>query len=304
MKRTGLTTRLTLATIAVESLERSGATMPLQTILIGLDGSIYSLNAIELAIEWATRRRVTLIGLAIVDEPELTAPEPVPLGASHFKGELDRARLVHARREVRQRLDAFAARCRSAKVDCRVVRGTGPPYARILDQAQRVDLVMLGQHTYFSPAGGVEGGDTLKRVVENASRPVIVVPEPLRHGRAVVLAYDGSVPAGRALYAFVASGLGTGLRVWVLSIRSGKAEALPLGTAAREFLRHHGIKASLRAIGSAAAPAEVLLEQTASLDAGLIVMGAHGKSWLQAFLLGSVTRAMLERAKVPLFLSS
>ncbi|HKW94047.1 MAG TPA: universal stress protein [Methylomirabilota bacterium] len=278
--------------------------MPLRTILIGLDSSAYSLNAIELGIGWAKRRRATLIGLAVVDEPGLTAPEPIPLGAGHFKHELNRARVAKARREVRIRLDAFAARCRRAKVECRVLRGAGVPYAQILDQAQRVDLVMLGQQTYFSPAAGAEGGDTLRRVVEHASRPVVVVPDPLRQGPAVVLAYDGSVPAGRALYAFVASGLGAGLRVHVLSVRSRKAEAARLAAAARAFLDYHGITASVRAIAAAASPAEVLLDQTVSLHAGLIVMGAHGKSWLQAFLLGSVTRAMLERAKVPLFLSS
>jgi nucleotide-binding universal stress UspA family protein len=120
----------------------------------------------------------------------------------------------------------------------------------------------------------------------------------------VVLAYDGSVPAARALYAFVASSLGVGPRVHVLSVRRKRAEAVPLAAVAKEFLLHHGIKATSRAIGSTAMPAEVLLEQIASLDAGLIVMGTHGKSWLQTFLLGSVTRAMLERAKVPLFLSA
>ena len=278
--------------------------MPLQTILVGLDGSVYSLNAVELSIGWARKRRATLVGLAIVDEPELDAGEPVPLGAGHFERELDRARLVNARRAVRQRLDAFSARCRRAKVRFRALRGAGLPYARILDQAQRVDLVMMGQHTYFTPAAEAEGGDTLRRVLENASRPVVVVPDPLGKGRSAVVAYDRSVPAARATYAFAASGLGMGLRVHVLSVRSERAEAVPLAAAAREFLRHHGITASARAIGSAAAPAEVLLEQAASLHAGFIVMGAHGKSWLQTFLLGSVTRVMLERAKVPLFLST
>jgi nucleotide-binding universal stress UspA family protein len=287
-----------------DSLETSGAFMPLRTILIGLDGSVYSLNAIDLALRWARRRRVTVHGLAVVDEPELTAGEPVPLGAGHFKHELDRARLVNARREARQRLEAFSARCRRAKVRYRALRAAGRPYARILDQAQRVDLVMLGQHTYFSASAGAEGGSTLNRVLENASRPVVVVPDPLGDGRAVVLAYDGSVPAARALYAFVASSLGVGPRVHVLSVRRKRAEAVPLAAVAKEFLLHHGIKATSRAIGSTAMPAEVLLEQIASLDAGLIVMGTHGKSWLQTFLLGSVTRAVLERAKVPLFLSA
>jgi nucleotide-binding universal stress UspA family protein len=48
--------------------------------------------------------------------------------------------------------------------------------------------------------------------------------------------------------------------------------------------------------------AEVLLEQVRALDAGMLVMGAYGKSSFQEAFRGSTTQAVLEQSEIVLFL--
>ncbi len=57
-----------------------------------------------------------------------------------------------------------------------------------------------------------------------------------------------------------------------------------------------------RTVVSRASPGEVILEEVWKLDPGLLVMGAYGRRAWREFLFGSVTRTVLERNPVPLFL--
>ncbi len=45
---------------------------------VALDGSPYSESASALAIDWATRFGARLLGLGVLDEPQIRGAEPVP----------------------------------------------------------------------------------------------------------------------------------------------------------------------------------------------------------------------------------
>ena len=50
-------------------------------------------------------------------------------------------------------------------------------------------------------------------------------------------------------------------------------------------------------------PADAILGQAAEMNADLIVMGAYGHARLREIILGGVTRELLKRATLPLFLA-
>ena len=81
-----------------------------------------------------------------------------------------------------------------------------------------------------------------------------------------------------------------------------QARRLKQLTDASKFLSDHQIESVPHAFTSSASPAEVILEQVRRLNAGLLVMGAYGQPVLREFFLGSVTRTVLEKSPVPLFL--
>jgi nucleotide-binding universal stress UspA family protein len=121
----------------------------LRSILVPLDGSAHSAAAVDLAIEWGRLFGARLVGVGIIDEPTILKAEPVPLGAFSYKEVRDEARLEDARSRVRQFLSKFQAQCTGSGLIAGTVEVAGHPADRILREAQRCDLVMIGRDTNF-----------------------------------------------------------------------------------------------------------------------------------------------------------
>lgn len=273
----------------------------LRSILVGLDGSAYSTAAVDLGIRWAQKSNAMLVGLAVIDEPTICNPEPVPIGGSSFKKHRDDALLADARRKVELFLERFALRCAEAGVACKLLEDVGLPSEQILLEAQRYDLILLGKQTYYHFGTQGHPDETLTNVLKNSPRPVVVVPEHLGNGNCVVVAYDGSLQAARTLQTFQALRLDLSQEVHIVAVHADHGEAVRNADRAIDFLGFHEIKAQRHAITSSS-PASAIIEQVQRLGAGLLVMGAYGKSAFREFFFGSVTRTMLKEQTVPLFL--
>jgi nucleotide-binding universal stress UspA family protein len=274
----------------------------LKNILIGLDGSPYSTSATELGIQWAHRFGALLVGLGVIDEPSIRGPEPVPLGGAYYKRHRDDIRMHEARVQVEQFLERFALRCSEAGVPFKLLEDVGLPWEQILVEAQRYDLILLGQQTYFHFETQQSPCETLHKVLKNSPRPVVTAPERPSSGSAVLVAYDSSLQAARALQAFQASGLHEGQKLHIVSVAENHVEAARHAGRAAEFLRFHEIHAHVHPLCSSAPPAEAILDQVRRLNASLLVMGAYGQPTLREFFLGSATRTVLKESQVPLFL--
>src|SRR5215510_6286630 len=190
----------------------------LRSILVGLDGSAYSAAAVELGIRWAQHTGAVLVALGIIDAPTICQPQPVPLGASAYKVHHDTTLLADAGQKVKQFSEHCAQRCAEAGVAYQILQDTGLPAEHILLEAQQYDLIMLGQHTFFHFETQQQPDTTLDTVLRQSPRPVVAVPATLPAGRVVVVAYDGSLHAGRALQMFQALGLEISQEVHVVCV--------------------------------------------------------------------------------------
>jgi nucleotide-binding universal stress UspA family protein len=274
----------------------------LRSVLVGVDGSEYSAAAVELGIQWAQHSGAVLVGLGIIDAPTINKPEPVPLGGSAYKVHHDASLLTDATHKVGQFLEHCARRCAEANVACQLLQDIGLPAEQILLEAQRYDLILLGQHTFFHFETQQQPDDTLQVVLKQSPRPVVAVPAALPEGRTVVVAYDGSLHAARALHMFQVLGLEGSQEAHVVCVDPNQEHADRCVERAVAFLHSHHIVAQAYVRTTAAAPAHVLLEHVHQVQASLLVMGAYGRSTLREFFGGSVTRTMLRESPVPLFL--
>ena len=274
----------------------------LRSVLVGVDGSEYSTAAVELGIQWAQRSGAVLVGLGIIDAPTISKPEPVPLGGSAYKVHHDASLLTDATHKVEQFLEHCAQQCAEANVACQLLQNIGLPAEQILLEAQRYDLILLGQHTFFHFETQRQPDDTLQVVLKQSPRPVVAVPAALPEGRTVVVAYDGSLHAARALHMLQVLGLEGSQEVHVVCVDPDQEYADRCVERAVAFLHSHHIVAQAHARVTEAAPAHVLLEYVHQVQASLLVMGAYGRSTIREFFGGSVTRTMLRESPVPLFL--
>jgi nucleotide-binding universal stress UspA family protein len=199
-------------------------------------------------------------------------------------------------------LEEFAARCTQAGVSFNLLQGGGVPHDEILRESHRYDLVLFGHETHFHFSAIDRPNETRWNVLKLESRPVVIAPRRLEPGSSVVVAYNGSPHADRALQAFQASGLDQGEEVCVLSADDDREEANRQAATAVEFLRLHRIHAVPNSLGPVNSLSQSILDLVRQRNARLLVMGAYGHSTVREFLLGSLTSNVLKESPVPVFL--
>jgi nucleotide-binding universal stress UspA family protein len=276
----------------------------LSSILVALDGSPCSFAATTLALAWRRRFNARLLGLGIVDDVGIRRPEPVPLGAGAYKKARDEARLADAHRRVAGILADFRTRTTAAGAPAEILEEVGDPAERILWEAQRADVVMLGRETRFNLETSENRDATLAQVVRSSPRPMVVVPKTLPEGIGILVAYGGGREAARTLQLFALLGLAAGETLDVLTIHRETVEARMIARAAGDFLAARGVPYRVHTVASSAAAADVLLEEIAIRKPRLVVLGAHRDHPLRNLFATSVTRAVLRACPVPIFVGA
>lgn len=253
---------------------------------------------VDFAAALAGDYRLVVDGRAVIDVSRVAPGEPVPLGAGAFKAERDEQLLRQARSHAEHVIAQLSAACRARKVACEAQVVDGETVATLAAESQRSDLVVCG-HT---PGGDSGERSLLYAILRACPRPAIIVPQAAFSGRDVLVAYDGSFQAGRALASFADSGLGAGRSVTVVSFDGTEGPADRRAATAVAFLRRHEIAATPRVVPASMSVGDQLLEEADRIAAGLVVMGAMGKSAFREFFLGSVTRSVLDNLARPVLL--
>jgi nucleotide-binding universal stress UspA family protein len=287
---------------------------PTPCVLVGIDGSDHSLDALDLAADEALLRDCPLRVLTVIHWPVLAAA-PAPAVAPAIDGAL----LRNARSEV----DAAARRAARRHPDLRVTTDVvaGTPAGVLIEESANAEVLVVGHRGTGGFAGLVTGSVT-SQVASSARCPVLVAHGPdLGSSDApegpVVVGVDGSPHSARAVEFALdeASRRGVPLvavGVWSPpvhpsnggSTRAEEEQAAARDTAARtvaEVLDRH------RDRYPALPVATELIEDTAaenalvrrSAGAALIVVGSRGRGALAGALLGSVGQALVRHAACP-----
>jgi nucleotide-binding universal stress UspA family protein len=172
----------------------------LKDILICLEGSSSSERAIDLGLELGREHGARLVGLAIIDEADIRAGSAV--GGASDRQQRDDTLLEDARHKTAETLAHFQTRCQQGGVATRTLELRGRP-ATILEEMTEHDLTLIGRKANFLFETKDEDAKTRDNVLHNARKPVMVVPEEVaKAGHDVLIAYDGSSAAKRAVRAF------------------------------------------------------------------------------------------------------
>lgn len=275
----------------------------LRSIMVVTDGCSPFEGVVDLAVRWGQRYNALVVGTGIIDQT-IRKPVAVPIGGGAAKVERDHDIIERCRQKVHDALEMLDKRCAEASVSHQTVQTNGRPYEEVLEHAQRYDVVVVSRPS--EPDSGVGGlqHEQLEKVLRSTPRPVITVPEKLGdERRGVLVGYDGSLQAARAIQALVASGLIDQGRATIVSIDSeSEATARSVADRARDYLQLHGIDASVKPIQTEGRISEVLLKEISEQKPELLVVGAYGRSRFKEFFLGSVTSDLLHGSPIPVFL--
>lgn len=257
----------------------------LKDILVCLEGSAGTERAAGTALDLARELGASLTGMAIVDEPD-------PQAAAAARAKADTWRRT------------FLDRCEKAGVLARGVEATGRPSHTILAELESRDLAVLGRDANFLFETDEKDSATRHVILHRARKPVLLVPPgpPAGDRRIVMIAYDGSSAANRAVESFAASGLALDRTVHVGTVDDDGEDAWETAQRALQMLKAAGITAMAQNVVSALSVPEALLELRTKLDAGLLVMGAYARTRVSELIWGSVTDDLIANAPVPIYL--
>ncbi|MCO6417630.1 universal stress protein [Siccirubricoccus sp. KC 17139] len=272
----------------------------LRSILVALDDTPGAQAARDLGIGLARRLGAALTLAVVLDRPHSRdAEEPVPVGGAAFAER--RNAVLAARLEAEAQAALDAARQAAAGLPFAELRLEEAPEPALLRAGATHDLILLGRD---STLGREENEDGLAPVVEallkDGPRPLLVVPPGAPAEGQVLVGYDGSLPAQRALQSFALLGLAEGAPVTLLAAHAEREEAGRLAAEGAAYLRRHGLAVTEWPVVGGH-PAELLLAEAARLPARLLVMGGFGKTGLRALLLGTSTRRLLREAPCAVF---
>lgn len=274
----------------------------LKSILLGLDDTPASIRAQEIALALAQARSARVTGLTVVDAARIAPAEPVPLGGGSYKQHKDAVLVGRTREQLVALASRFAGKCHAAQLDCEATVTEGDAIDALVAASDVHDLIVIGRDAAFhaEPSGKVS--QIVERLLRQNPRPLVVVPEGTGDARRVLVAYDGSVPAMRALQMLCLLGIANGSEVLVANINTRRSDGEALCARAVRYLALHGVAARARSVETQSEPVTVLVEIAAELDVGLIVMGAFGQRGWREYLLGSTTDKLLAASGSPLFI--
>jgi nucleotide-binding universal stress UspA family protein len=278
-------------------------------IIALVDGSIYSESVCEHAAWIATRTGAPVELIHILGRRD--APETTDLSGSIRLGA--RSKLLEDLAELdAQRAKLVGHRGRAILDDARaIVEEAGATMSRracagatVVETISEVEgearVIVVGKRGEAADFAKGHLGSNLERIVRTAKRPVFVASRAFSPIERVLVAYDGSRLAMKAVDQIARSSFFAGLVSDGGDGRRGNGGGARGWRMRRPCSRRPGSRRETRLIEGR--PEEVLGRLVDGEDFGLLVMGAYGHSRIRSFVIGSTTTEMVRSCKVPVLM--
>ena len=277
-------------------------------ILVPTDGSRESRIAVEQALVLAKEENSRISGLFVADKRLIEAPvHPVRPSATSHDSEINPAILAwiaktrtQFREQGQMALKAFADLCVMNGIPCKTELVEGLIDETILDRAQQADLIVMGLRGEDTEWQGAPLGSHFEAIVRQSPRPVLGIPARVAGPGHILLAFDGSPCAVRALE--IASHLARKRRhnVTMLTVREHPFQIEALSLRARAYLQTQGV--SVTHLIRKGHIANTILQTAENEGCNLIILGAYGHGSYLHDRLGSDAFAVLQGTVRPVLI--
>jgi nucleotide-binding universal stress UspA family protein len=280
-----------------------------QKIVALVDGSVYSASVCDHAA-WISQKigaPVELIHVLGRREASDTHDHSgaIALGARtallEQLAELDaqRAKLIsHRGRAILEDAQALMEKAGVTELTTRLRHGDLVEALADIETDARV--IVIGKRGEAADSAKGHLGSNLERIIRASRKPVLVASRAFKPIRKVLVAYDGSASAMKAVDHIARSPLFGGLAVHVITVGTETPEVAKGLAEARAALHAAGIEAETSVVPGQPETALAKLVEEAQFD--MLVMGAYGHSRIRSLIIGSTTTAMIRACKVPVVL--
>ena len=272
-------------------------------ILVALDGSSVARSAAGLAVQIASSRGLPIRGLNVVSDRLVMSQY------SNYQEELKRNPQLTSRPELveqftRQGNNALlwlGDRCREQNVPLTTDILFGGVPEMLLQEARQSSLIAMGRRGYSHNNDPRHIGRNFRVVAQQAKAPVLAGGDEQKTVRRVLLAYNGTPGARKALQWLVRQQKTPFDQIVVVTVQPIRhvsrrrlsklqRELDASGLMGYEFISRRGLPAYRIAIAAAESQAD------------LIVMGSYHHPILLEWLLGGTVKGVLSRTRLPVML--
>ncbi len=276
-------------------------------VLVPVDGSNVSALAVEAAVELCRRFDADLHAVHVVDTNEL----PLGAEASMLDDLVSRAEDLVAQAET-------TAEAAGVSVTTTVLRNGAIAHRGIVEYAtdRDVDLVVMGSHGRRG-LGRFVLGSVAEWTIRESPAPVLTIHDDSEFDATfeeILVPTDGSDPADRAVDLAAALAAATGARLHAVNVVDlgvvwGEADTGRVvevlddaGQQTVDEVTDRAADAGVDRVETAVlhgTPHHEIVDYAADHDTDLVVIGTHGRSGLERYLLGSVAERVVRLSGVP-----
>ncbi len=273
----------------------------IKSMLLSVDGSSYSHAVVDAGIYLAQNLSCHTKILSVVDvrprdwQASVGSESIVPIIPTVTgPGENQDAR----HELIEKTLASLEQKLQKSRVDYSIETVSGLPVDCICDHARIADLVIMGIRGEYHIWHANIIGATLGPVSRQLERPFLVVGETFEPFEHVLIAYDGSPAAAKALAmaGYLSSTLN--LQCTLLVINPCEKNAGELISEGREYLKKYNIECSC--VFDSGSTAKKICEYSKDSRINLVIMGAYGHSRIYEILWGSTTEEVIKHAEIPI----
>lgn len=287
------------ADLQEEESERQTETteLAIRRILVALDTSTHSMAALQVAARLAATLQAELRGL-FVEDVNLLRLAALPFArevrwTTATRQTLDEAEMereLQLRASQARRALAYAAEQAETEWTFRVVRGLVSQ--EVLEAALDADLLSLGRASR-TRASRVPLGSTARAAAGKASGAVLLARMGADLEQPIIVTYDGSPPAARALAAAARMSQANGSSLIVLIMAADPEQAPQLAEQAHDYLEQRVPHAEYRNLSSGQELVAAVKRETF----GLLILGGES-----SLLEGNALQTLLDRLDCPVML--
>ncbi|MFQ5605064.1 MAG: universal stress protein [bacterium] len=275
----------------------------IKSILLSVDGSAYTNAQLKYAIQLGKAFGSKINVISIVDVrifewvTTMATDGFVPVIPSTVYQQESKAMLE-------AKADAVLKKCASIiqreRLDFETDKIHGPPADIIIEKSKLVDLLIIGTRGEFARWESKMVGATLEAVARQCPKPIVICPKNFKRISKILIAYDGSSKANKALQMAGFFAVKLQAPVCVVTVSENEQMQNKHLQEAQIYLEPYGILIDL--IGKSGQPDKEIIAVAQEQKCDFIVMGAFGHSRIREAILGSITEQIMRHAKIPLLL--
>jgi nucleotide-binding universal stress UspA family protein len=277
----------------------------IKSILVALDGSAYTEPALQYAITLSKKfdaflRVLTVIDIRIFEWAVAIGVEGfAPIIPSSGYQEESQKLLDQKAQEILNKAEKIL---KSQDLEYITEKESGNPIDVICEKAKLCDMLIMGARGEFAKWSDKMLGATLEATSRLSIKPVFVSPRDFREIKKIMVAYDGSENASKALQlsAFFASKLE--LPLLLLNVSESQETGDKILQEARDYLAPYKIPGLAEKITAGDAD-EQIVQVSKQENVNLIIMGSYGHSRIREAILGSTTVQTMRKVDIPILMA-